>query len=127
MSITFTVARFVEFPADHEIHPGTVLVQEPCDYEVNMSNANAFAVLDRLGYSVTEPYGEATPEEFLGRALVANVGLDDSGVDGATTYLIDGPVMHDCGRRAGYFDDRLGRLAWLAEYARDHELMISWG
>ena len=122
MSITFSTARYVETE-----DRGTVLVVGRVDFEedVNLSNANAYAVLDRLGYE--GEYGETTPEEFLGCVLVANVGRDDSGFDGATTYLIDGPVLHDCGRRAGYFEDVMERLVVLAERAKAEEAMIAWG
>jgi hypothetical protein len=125
MSVSFTTARFVE----HEEF-GTILAHDADDLEigVNLANTNAYAVLDRLGYDTEYGLiGEADPADFMARAMLANVGQDDSGIDTATTYLIDGPVLTDCGRRAGYFDDTMRRLCQLAEHARANDLMIAWG
>jgi len=90
---------------------------------VSVSNANAVAVLDRLGYDFdpSDPCGESTAVDFLGRAMTANVGLDDSGL-----RVVQDGNMIDCGRRAGYFGDRMGQLAVLATEAQARDLLVVW-
>lgn len=92
-----------------------------CSVEVNMSQTNAAAVIERLG--VTFDYcGTIDPDELIGRALTGNVGRDDTGVNHTHTGN-----MIDCGVRPGYYNDRLGQLADLATYAKDNGFQISWG
>lgn len=126
MSVTFSLAEFQETEK-----LGTVLCHLDSDLNLNVSNANARAILDRLGYEVDEYgiVGEATPEDLLGRALVGNVGRDDSGVDAVETpgeWFGGGATMIDCGIRPGYFEDRMAALVALASHAMDRNLMISW-
>jgi len=99
-------------------------------YNVNLSNANAAQVLERLGYDFDPecPCGEDTPEGLLGRAQVANVGRDDSG---SATVEDGGPgtgraLWIDCGVAAGYYDRTMARLAELATAAQAQDKMVSW-
>jgi hypothetical protein len=124
VSVTFSLAEFQETDQF-----GTVLCHLDSDLNVNVSNANARALLDRLGIEAGDLFGETTPEDLLGRALVGNVGRDDGGVDAVETpgeWFGGGATMIDCGIRPGYFEDRMAALVALATHARDHDLMIGW-
>lgn len=100
-------------------------------FDVNVSNANAVAILNRLGLDHDVEYGiigSATPDDLLGRAMVGNVGRDDSGVADATD---GGPgtgyaTFVDCGVRAGYYADTLDRIARLATEAAHRGMMVAW-
>lgn len=96
------------------------------DLAVNVSEGNARPLLERLGLlseNPSEVWGETAPEDFLGRALTANVGRDDSGVPSVT----DGRWT-DGGNREGYFEDRMTALATLARAAVDAGAQeVYWG
>jgi hypothetical protein len=98
------------------------------DFDVNLSNANALDVLNRLGLDADPEalYGDIDPDDLLSRAMVANVGLDDSGVASVEDVFGNGARMIDCGRRAGYFDDVMARLADLAVEAKRRNVLIGW-
>jgi len=121
-----------ECPEDFE-HYGicdcVIAAQDECSYcsaGVNVSNTNAAQILDRLGIEF-DYCGVIDPADLFGRAAVANIGRDDSGVD-ATEISGDGhATMIDCGMRNGYFADRLGSLERLASLAMDRGLLIAWG
>jgi hypothetical protein len=158
MSVTFTFGSYVEHPqfgtvlecgvqCDHRRpesccedaalyfgwcdHAETA--QDACGckaFDVNVSNANAVDILTRLGYEFDpeDPFGQASAEDFLGRATVGTVGFDDSGdpaqVDGGpgtgrATFI-------DCGRPAGYFDRTFTRLSVLATEAKDRDVLVVW-
>lgn len=159
MSVTFTTGQFVEDTVIGETvlmhgtrcdHTRTADCCEDaaiyhgwCDHadadevahgckalDVNVSNANAAAVLARLGYEFdpSGPCGDATAEDFLGRCMVGNVGQDDSGY--AATQE-GGPgtgraTVIECGVRPGYFASTLARLARLATAAGDQDLLVVW-
>lgn len=124
MSVTFSMAEY------HEEQGRTVLWQlDDEQFDVNVSNANAYALLERLGLDTTVLLGEATPDDLLGRALVGNVGRDDSGVDAVETpgeWFGGGATMIDCGRRDGYFEDRMTALVALATEAQNRQVMVMW-
>ena len=156
MSVTFGIAQFEEIeglgtvlvqgsrcdhsrPAsccsDAEIYFGQCdhaeADQDACGcrrYEVNLSNTNAGMVLARLGYDFDPscPCGEDTPEGLLGRAQVANVGLDDSGTATVDDSLPGKCQWIECGVAPGYFDRTMARLAALAGEARRQGKMVSW-
>ena len=100
------------------------------EHEVNVSNANAVAILERLGYDTDPecPAGEATGDDLLGRAVTGNIGHDDSG----TPATVDGGpgtghcTWVDCGVDAGYFTRTLERLAELATAAQNAGAMVVW-
>lgn len=100
-----------------------------CSAEVNLSRANAAVVLDRLGL---EPVGHLEPADFRGRALLANIGHDDSGFEATVTpggWAGEGlgPTLIDCGHDAGYFDRVMGRLVALVDVAENLGLQVGWG
>lgn len=127
MSVTFTLARFVE----HDEH-GVILEHVDSDLALNVSNANACALLDRLGFDAADGrlWGECSGDDMLGRALVGNIGRDDSGVDATTVFdgewVGGGAQMIDCGVRPGYYEDRMDALVALASYAKEHDMMVGW-
>lgn len=121
MSVTFTAANRITRDGHELIAP----VRAADHLSVNVSNGNAFMVLERLGFD-TDLWGDVDGAEFLGRALVANVGRDDSGVAAATLTSPGSATVIDCGVRDGYFDDVMGRLAALATHAADNGWMVSW-
>lgn len=117
MSITFSLAR----------RNGDEIVHVASDFDLNVSNVNAMLIFERLGID-PEPWGEIDPAEFLGRALVANVGRSDEGTaPSVDRFHEDGATWVDCGLRPGYFEDRFGALATLATVAVERDLIISWG
>ncbi|THA53269.1 hypothetical protein E6R62_19470 [Streptomyces sp. A1136] len=89
--------------------------------EVNMANSNAARVLGVLGYE--ELAGDAEADDFLGRVLVALALVP---VDAGRPATAEGRFV-DCGRRAGYIQERLEELRALAEEARAQGLPVYWG
>ncbi len=127
MSVTFSMGEFREV----DNWPQPVLWQLESDLDLNVSNANAYALLERLGYEVTDDgiIGDTTPDDMLGRAMVGNVGRDDSGTDPVETpgeWFGGGATMIDCGRRDGYFEDRMTALVALATEAQTRQVMVMW-
>jgi hypothetical protein len=97
-----------------------------CSAGINVSNTNAAQILERLGIEF-DYCGHFDPADLFGRAAVGNIGRDDSGIattveggDGCATLI-------ECGLRPGYFEDRLGRLAELAQDAIQRGMLVSWG
>lgn len=97
-----------------------------CGSAVNVSNSNAMLILERLGVEF-DYCGSLDPADLLGRAMVGNVGRDDSGAPSATLVEPGKATVVDCGARAGYFEDRLGSLASLANLAIRYGAVIQWG
>jgi hypothetical protein len=121
VSVTFYAARVTEDAEGRIID----MVSDLDHLSVNVSNANACAILDRLGFEA-ELWGEVAAEDFLGRAMVANVGRFDDGIESSSDRGQGGAVMIDCGLRPGYFDDRLSSLAELASAAAARGLLVGW-
>ncbi len=96
-----------------------------CSASLNLSNANAVDVLGRLGVEF-DWCGVIDGADLLGRAMVGNVGADDSGIAAADISAGRGARVIDCGRPAGYFADRLGRLADIATVAGERGLLVAW-
>jgi hypothetical protein len=113
-------------------------------HEVNVSNANAAALLEILGLRTdAEPEGEilgglpvfgemvgdCEGEKFLGRVLTARALLDARG-DGGTPATVKGgttsALIVDCGRAPGYLAERLGQLEDLATTAVAREQLVVW-
>lgn len=126
MSVTFTTGQFIETTIDGEAC--TVLAHDDDrDYEVNMSNANAMIVLDRLGYDTEYGLiGSDTAAEFLGRAMTMNVGRHDDGIARSVDKAEGGATWIDMGVRAGYYDERMEQLIAIALMAESHDLMVVW-
>lgn len=121
MSITFYAAQETEDAEGRIIS----MVEALDAFEVNVSNSNAFALLDRLGIEA-DYCGSMAAEDFLGRAMVANVGRLDDGIDSTTERGRGGATVIDCGLRPGYYADRMTSLAELASKAAAHGYLVAW-
>lgn len=111
--------------------------------EANFSNINGAELLRRLGMEV-EPCGSVDAADLRGRILLAQAlaGGDPgrptvvTGRNGGVTFVdhngqVDAAVIEqgrifDCGRPAGYFDDRLNELSEIAEWAEQHDREVQW-
>jgi hypothetical protein len=95
--------------------------------ELNVSNTNAALLLERLGLDPADcEGGDIDADDLLGRAMVGNIGRDDSGVTAAEIRAPGQLTMIDCGVRPGYFDDRLSVLVEVATYAKTKEVRVQW-
>jgi len=121
VSITFYAAQETEDAEGRIIN----MVRSLSAFEVNVSNSNAFALLDRLGIEA-DYCGTMTAEDFLGRTMVANVGRFDDGIESTTERGQGGATIIDCGLRPGYFEDRMSSLAELASAAATRGLLVAW-
>lgn len=98
------------------------------DFEVNMSNANAGAVLSFLGFAGDDLWtGKVSAQDFLGRVLVAQAlaGHDE----GMPSYDLpsEGARMIQGARSEGYYDHRLAQLREIAEKAVADGAEMCWG
>jgi hypothetical protein len=131
MSVTFYVEGLAATYAPHEHDEFCYPDPENCKGEyvsagVNLANANAMDVLGRLGFDIEDLVGSADADDFLGRCMVANVGQLDDGLTEAVSTFPGGSTMVDCGRRPGYFADRMGELYDVAMQARSLGLRVVW-
>jgi hypothetical protein len=96
------------------------------DMDVNVSNANARHLLDALGFDTEDLTGSAPAEMFEGAVLLAlAINPADEGIP--AHELVPGRSnLIDCGRRAGYTDERLAQLRTLAAFAREQHLTVVW-
>jgi hypothetical protein len=106
--------------------------------QVNMANGNARELLDVLGLPGGEDLaGQVDAHDFLGRVMVGQaLSPADPGrparqlVPGEHTLF--GPVREggathiDCGRPAGYVQERLEQLAEVARWAIAHDRAVVW-
>lgn len=89
---------------------------------LNVSNANARVLLAQLGLATTDLCGTLTGEDFLGRVLLATaLATTDAGRPQETTG-----GFTDCGRRAGYLDERIAVLRDIADFAVSNALPVVW-
>lgn len=107
-------------------------VTETCacnDLQVNVSNSNAIAILERLGFDHPEDYcgGSCDAADFIGRTKLANIGRDDSGIRSSVDAAAGRATMIDCGVRVGYYEDVMTRLENLAHKAVATGGEIQWG
>ncbi|GAB36475.1 hypothetical protein [Gordonia otitidis] len=111
--------------------------------EANFSSANGAEMLRILGLD-PEPCGSVDAADLRGRIMLAQAlaGGDpgrptivtdrDGGVtlvdanSPAPTAVVERARAFDCGRRAGYFDDRLIELSEVAQWAQDHDRQVQW-
>lgn len=110
-------------------HTEAAVVACGCEaFDVNVSNTNAAMIFERLGldWDPEDPSGSAEPADILARAMLGNVGRDDSGIAMSAEKVPGGPTVIDCGLRAGYFADRLDGIAELAAEAQRRNLLIGW-
>lgn len=107
-------------------YPMSVCVGFPFSGDVNVSNFNAKAVLDVLGFGGDEDgelAGAVDGSDFLGRVLTAQaLNPADAGVPATQ----EGNVIY-CGRPEGYMEDVLARLHPIAQHAADTNQEVAWG
>jgi hypothetical protein len=90
------------------------------ELELNLSNANAYYVLDSLG--LEDLCGSLSAEDFLGRILLAEaIAPKDEGMPAYT----EGILTH-CGREEGYLGDKLALLREIASQAHSKGLQVVW-
>jgi hypothetical protein len=156
MSVTFSFAQYVEDPQygtilvhgvdchhactsndpceDNALYGScdhSDAAQEACgcqQWDVNVSNTNALAILTRLGYPADpeDPYGNADPDDLLGRAMTGNIGLDDQGIPATVDAAPGRATVIECGVRPGYFTGRLDEIARLAAEAKTRGVLVGW-
>ena len=90
---------------------------------INLSNGNAVGVLDLLGYTGEEMYGESDAEDFLGRVLMA---LAVAPADEGRPTFQDGITVYG-GTEPGYKQNRLRQLHELALSASRAGTSVVWG
>jgi hypothetical protein len=98
------------------------------DETLNLSNANAWALLEWIG--IAPDHGGSVPARELAaltrRRLWPEMReRDDEGVSPSVDEAPGRCTMIDCGRRPGYFQDRAEQLLRLAECAGEGP--IAWG
>lgn len=101
-----------------------------CSVSVNVTGSNARSLIERLGITPDEYgtlLGHMEAGEFLGRAMVANIGRRDDGVKAAIDPRTMKAVIVDCGVRPGYYSDTADRLVALAERAQAWGMAVCWG
>lgn len=94
---------------------------------LNMSNVNAEALLEVLGYELggdgpngIDPWcGHLDPDDVEGRALVAIAVAPDPELVATADTLPGGATRVDCGRPAGYLTERARRMIELARRAKE--------
>lgn len=96
-----------------------------CSLEVNVSNTNAALILERLGVEF-DYCGSLSADEAYSRAMLANVGRDDSGQAASVSKAEGGATWVDCGLEAGYFDRQMSRIATLAEAGMAQSRKVVW-
>lgn len=120
MSITFSLAYQ---PTGHPLADAIAWANERV--MVNMSNTNAALVIERLGLEF-DYSGSISADDLLGRALVGNIGRDDTGTATHVDAAAGRATIVECGLPDGYFDSRLGALAELAEAAQAFGVPVTW-
>jgi hypothetical protein len=90
--------------------------------EVQLSNTNAYMLLESLGLD-GEIFGQIPSEEFTGRALLAMALLPSD--DGMETFQ-EGNIVYG-GRQPGYTQDKLSKLIELSNWATKHKAEVTWG
>lgn len=95
---------------------------------VNVSNGNAVLLLDLLGLAGPDAWcGRVDGADFLGRVLLAQaIAPADAGRPALETTTGTGARLVDCGRPAGYADDRLTQLRSIAEAAAAAGSTVDW-
>ena len=88
---------------------------------VNVSNVNARAILEWLGYSAENPWDLRLPvADFAARCrrrLWPEARNVDPGIPGHEEYGCQGARVIDCGRSEGYLTMRVEQLLALAQEA----------
>lgn len=95
---------------------------------VNVSNTNARDILEVLGYEQDELCGSATSDDFMGRILIA-LAIAPESAERVTEVSRSnyGSTIINCGRDAGYIQDRLTDLLDVVSDASNAGMGIYWG
>jgi hypothetical protein len=98
---------------------------------VYCNTANGNALLRLLGYQPSPDGGEDDPEEFLARVRRAKIRVGnttgaDAGMEMSQGRGALGARWIDCGRRPGYFAERLPDLEKVGQEARRHGGRVCW-
>ncbi|MDD4937336.1 MAG: hypothetical protein PHT60_16355 [Acidiphilium sp.] len=112
-------------------------IPDACDtdderFSINMCNANALDVLERLGYPDMSVSDEPVPiEEFLERttqALRRSIDRPSPALETRTCQTGYGMAIIIGGRQEGYVEKRLHQLAIMARECRDlGATHLGWG
>lgn len=106
---------------------GSFVAQVEAIEPVQMSNSNAYDVLEALGYASDELAGRAEAEDIIGRATLARALLEISPEIPSGTIRGDGATMIYLGREAGYVNRRIEQILSLAGQAREVGVPVTWG
>jgi hypothetical protein len=99
----------------------------PESEELNMANMNARDILEVLAIEADELAGSMNADDFLGRVLIAEAIAPESAEKLVETYsLEDGATIVECGRPAGYVQEKLSALREIAEFAVAHKRKVLW-
>lgn len=90
--------------------------------EVQLSNTNAYMLLESLGLT-GKIFGQIPSEEFAGRVLLAMALLPSD--DGMETFQ-EGNIVYG-GRQPGYTQVKLAKLIELSNWAMKHKAEVTWG
>ena len=94
--------------------------------EINVSNTNGYAMLDRLGIEL-DYSGAVEADTMLGASLLAlGVNTNDDGVASTTDIGSGGATIIEGGLRAGYWEEKLSRMADLATAAKFWDRKVVW-
>jgi hypothetical protein len=98
------------------------------DADINLSNVNAWALLEWIG--ITPDHDGSIPARELAALTRRRLWPElrargDEGIAPIVDTTRGGATFVDCGRRAGYFQERASQLLQLADMAGDGT--IAWG
>jgi len=97
------------------------------DPALNISNNNGIYLLNYLGFEKPEYVGSVDADDMMGRILIAEgLAPHDEGVPDHQISS-SGATIIDCGRPAGYLQDKLKALHLVAEFAKKYNAQVSWG
>jgi hypothetical protein len=92
---------------------------------LNVSNANARALLQWLDLEYGDLWGEINASELAAKCR-RRLWPEERNIDPGVPAVEEGRVI-DCGRRPGYLPERTAQLLKLAEEAQKMGVTVSWG
>jgi hypothetical protein len=107
------------WPEDPDAEPSPNPAYRP-ELDINLSNANAQAVLAALGYEVADGCFSAPAQEFAARAaawLQSHLDRPSAEVEARVDAAPGRATFIDCGLPAGYFNATIRRLSVFAHAA----------